>query len=241
MNHLAVAAHEISVAYRSRVALSRANLAVPTGSVYGIVGPNGAGKSTLLNGILGLIPTLAGEVTFFGQPLDKARSQLGYMPQRSSVDWDFPTTVKDVVLMGTYQRLRWFQRPGKAEHAVAEKAMERTGVAELAERQIGQLSGGQRQRVFLARTLAQEAEVLFLDEPFAGVDVRTEAAIIEVLHGLRDDGKTVVMVHHDLMTIPQYCTHVALLNGTVLHQGRVSEVFTDENIHETFGGGRESA
>ena len=235
MTELAVSARNVTVAYRNRLALSRADLFVPAWSVFGIVGPNGAGKSTLLNGMLGLIPTLAGEVTFFGKPLARARKLIGYMPQNTSVDWDFPTTVKDVVLMGTYQRLGWFRRPGQAEKEIAVQAMERTGVAALANRQIGQLSGGQRQRVFLARTLAQQSEVLFLDEPFAGVDARTQDAIIDVLHGLRDDGKTIVMVHHDLRTIPDYCSHVALLNQTVLAQGSVAETFTDAAVTETFG------
>ncbi|MFC0582531.1 metal ABC transporter ATP-binding protein [Micrococcoides hystricis] len=230
----AVTVRDLSVAYRNNVALQHANLSVPTGSVFGIVGPNGAGKSTLLNGILGLIPTLHGSVKFFDQPLRRVRKRVGYMPQNTSVDWDFPTTVKDVVLMGTYQRLGWFRRPGSAEKDIAGAAMERTGVADLAKRQIGQLSGGQRQRVFLARTLAQEADIVLLDEPFAGVDARTQAAIIDVLHGLRDEGKTVVMVHHDLGTIPQYCDHVALLNGTVLAAGPVETTFTDANVTQTF-------
>lgn len=230
----AVTVTDLSVAYRNTVALKHANLTVPLGSVFGIVGPNGAGKSTLLNGMLGLIPTLHGSVRFFDQPLQKVRKRVGYMPQNTSVDWDFPTTVKDVVLMGTYQRLGWFRRPGSTEREIAASAMERTGVANLAQRQIGQLSGGQRQRVFLARTLAQQADVVLLDEPFAGVDARTQAAIIEVLHGLRDDGKTVVMVHHDLATIPQYCDHVALLNGTVLAAGPVDSTFTDANVTRAF-------
>ncbi len=230
----AVTVADLSIAYRNNVALRHANLSVPAGSVFGIVGPNGAGKSTMLNGMLGLLPVLHGHIRFFGEPLRKVRARVGYMPQNTSVDWDFPTTVRDVVLMGTYQRLGWFRRPGSAEKDIALAAMERTGVADLAKRQIGQLSGGQRQRVFLARTLAQQADVVLLDEPFAGVDARTQAAIIDVLHGLRDEGATVVMVHHDLGTIPQYCDHVALLNGTVLAAGPVAQTFTEENIALTF-------
>lgn len=230
----AVTVTDLSIAYRNNVALRHAHLRVPPGSVFGIVGPNGAGKSTMLNGILGLIPVLHGDVRFFGEPLHKTRERVGYMPQNTSVDWDFPTTVRDVVLMGTYQRLGWFRRPGSAEKELAFAAMERTGVADLASRQIGQLSGGQRQRVFLARTLAQQADIVLLDEPFAGVDARTQTAIVDVLRGLRDEGKTVVMVHHDLGTIPDYCDYVALLNGTVLAAGPVESTFTDENIALTF-------
>lgn len=230
----AVTVTDLSIAYRNTVALRHAHLSVPTGSVYGIVGPNGAGKSTMLNGILGLLPVLHGTVRFFGEPLRKVRHRVGYMPQNTSVDWDFPTTVRDVVLMGTYQRLGWFRRPGSTEKDIALAAMERTGVADLAKRQIGQLSGGQRQRVFLARTLAQQADIVLLDEPFAGVDARTQAAIIDVLHGLRDEGGTVVMVHHDLGTIPDYCDHVALLNGTVLAAGPVEQAFTEQNIALAF-------
>ncbi len=200
----------------------------------GIVGPNGAGKSTLMKAMLGLEKPLAGRVEFFGQPLAAVRQRIGYMPQSTAVDWDFPTTVRDVVEMGTYGSLGWLKRPGKKERARAMTALEHTGIADLAPRQIGELSGGQRQRVFLARTLVQEPDLLFMDEPFQGVDAKSQEAIVSVLHTLREAGKTVVIVHHDLKTVSHYCDDVTLLNRTIIASGPVAEVFTEENIDETY-------
>ncbi|MBO2990051.1 metal ABC transporter ATP-binding protein [Leucobacter tardus] len=200
----------------------------------GIVGPNGAGKSTLIKAMLGLVAPLTGRSEFFGAPLRRVRQRVGYMPQSTSVDWDFPTTVLDVAMMGTYGRLGWIRRPGAAERARAGEALEQTGIADLAVRQIGELSGGQRQRVFLARALAQDPDLFFMDEPFQGVDAKSQGAIVSVLHRLREAGKTVVIVHHDLATVREYCDHVTLLNGRVIASGPVDEVFTTELIRATY-------
>ncbi len=225
----------LAVAYHDVLALSHANLTVKPGVIIGIVGPNGAGKSTLLKGALGLVPILCGKAEFFGSPLSQARDRVGYLPQHSSVDWDFPATVRDVALMGTYQPGRWFGRTSRADRERADQALERVGLAKLANRQIGELSGGQRQRAFLARVLAQNAELYFMDEPFAGVDIASQETITEVLHSLRAEGATIVIVHHDLATIPNLCDEVALIDGTVVADGPVDEVFTRELIDRTYG------
>ncbi|GAB3817731.1 metal ABC transporter ATP-binding protein [Tessaracoccus terricola] len=224
----------LSAAYGTTPVLRDVDLDVPAGVVLGVVGPNGAGKSTLLKAMLGLVPPLAGAVEFFGRPLPQVRGRVGFMPQATTVDWDFPTTVRDVVTMGTYGSLGWLRRPGRAERERARAALEQCGIADLARRQIGELSGGQRQRVFLARSLAAEPDLFLMDEPFAGVDARSQQAIVEVLHGLRAAGRTVVIVHHDLATVPEYCDHVALLNRTVVAGGPVAEVFTPDNVRHAY-------
>lgn len=226
----------ITVAYRTDPVLRAVNLTVPAGVVLGVVGPNGAGKSTLLKAALGLVPTLLGEAKFFGEPLAQVRREVAYMPQAAAVDWDFPATAADVVLMGTYGELRWFARPGTKQRARAAAALEAVGLSHRADSPIGELSGGQRQRVFLARALAQDPQLLLMDEPFAGVDAASQEAIVKVLHQLRAEGKTVALVHHDLATVTQYCDHVLLLNGSVIAAGPVAEVFTAENISRTYGG-----
>ena len=220
----------LSVAYRSEPVLRSVNFRVPAGAVMGIIGPNGAGKSTLIKAMLGLVPTLTGTSSFFGQPLKKVRNRVGYMSQSTSVDWDFPTTVLDVVTMGTYGGLGWLKRPGKTERQRAFVAMEHTEIADLAERQIGELSGGQRQRVFLARALVQAPDIYFMDEPFQGVDAKSQQAIVRVLHSLREQGKTVVLVHHDLATVRDYCDQVTLLNQRVVASGPVGTAFTKDTI-----------
>ncbi|MDZ8173072.1 metal ABC transporter ATP-binding protein [Microbacterium xanthum] len=227
---VACAATNLSVAYHAEPVLRGVDIAVPTGVVMGVVGPNGAGKSTLIKAMLGLVPPLTGSSTFFGEPLAKVRRRVGYMPQSTSVDWDFPTTVVDVVTMGTYGSLGWIRRPGRRERERALAALAQTGMADLAARQIGELSGGQRQRVFLARALVQAPDIFFMDEPFQGVDARSQQAIVRVLHDLRSQGKTVVIVHHDLATVREYCDHVTLLNRRVVASGPVDEVFTAANI-----------
>jgi manganese/zinc/iron transport system ATP- binding protein len=201
-----------------------------------IVGPNGAGKTTFIKSILNLIPRAAGEVQFLGQPYASVRSRIGYVPQRGSVDWDFPATVLDVVLMGTYGKLGWIRRPGRAERAQALEALDQLGLVAFADRQISQLSGGQQQRTFLARALVQEADVYLMDEPFQGVDATTERAIIALLRQLRDEGKTVLVVHHDLQTVPEYFDEVFLLNVRRIASGPCAEVFSEENLRETYGG-----
>ncbi len=224
----------LSVAYRAHPVLRGVDLAVPAGIVMGIVGPNGAGKSTLIKAMLGLVKPLTGTSEFFGQPLARVRRRIGYMPQSTSVDWDFPTTVLDVVTMGTYGSLGWIRRPGRAERARALSALEQTGIPQLASNQIGELSGGQRQRVFLARTLVQAPDIYFMDEPFQGIDAKSQQAIVSVLHTLREQGKTVVIVHHDLATVRDYCDHVTLLNRRVVASGPADESFTRENIRTAY-------
>ena len=231
---LACATKNLSVAYRTAPVLRNVDFEVPRGVVMGIIGPNGAGKSTLIKAMLGLVTPLTGTSHFFGEPLNRVRARIGYMPQSTSVDWDFPTTVLDVVMMGTYGNLGWMRRPGRKEREQAVAALEQTGIAELASRQIGELSGGQRQRVFLARALVQDPDLYFMDEPFQGVDARSQEAIVGVLHRLRGEGKTVVLVHHDLATVNDYCDHVALLNGRLVAAGPTAAIFTKETIRQTY-------
>lgn len=231
---LACSTEHFSVAYRAEPVLRGVNFRVPQGVVMGIVGPNGAGKSTLIKAMLGLVQPLTGTSEFFGQPLARVRSRVGYMPQSTSVDWDFPTTVLDVVTMGTYGSLGWVRRPGKSERFRAIAALEQTGIPDLATRQIGELSGGQRQRVFLARTLVQAPELYFMDEPFQGIDAKSQQAIVAVLHTLREQGRTVVMVHHDLATVRDYCDHVTLLNRRIVASGPAERSFTRENVRTAY-------
>ena len=228
--------HDMTVAYHRRPVLWDVDLQVPEGKLVGVIGPNGAGKTTLIKAVLGLVPLASGKVEIYGQPYEDQRRLVGYVPQRESVDWDFPVTVRDVVLMGTYGRLGWFRRPGKAERQLAEQCLEQVGMASYARRQIRQLSGGQQQRVFLARALAEQAQVYFLDEPFAGVDAATESAIVDLLQSMRSAGKTVFVVHHDLQTVREYFDWVILLNMRLVACGPVVETFTPENMQKTYGG-----
>jgi manganese/zinc/iron transport system ATP- binding protein len=228
--------NDLTVAYRNTPVLWDIDLRVPSGVLMGIIGPNGAGKTTLIKAALGLIPRAAGDVRFFGLPLRQARSRIGYVPQRNSIDWDFPTTALDVVMMGLYGKLGWLRRPDRAARQAALAALEQVGMAHLAERQIGQLSGGQQQRVFLARALVQNADLYFMDEPFAAVDAVTERAIVNLLGALRERGKTVIVVHHDLQTVAEYFDWVTLLNVEVIASGATGSVFTDENIRRAYGG-----
>lgn len=232
----AVEVHDFSVAYRKRPVIWNIDFALPPGRLVGIVGPNGAGKSTLIKGILGLVPAASGWVKIFGEPYQRQRRRVGYVPQRESVDWDFPTNVFDVVLMGRYGHLGLIKRPTAKDKEIAWKCLERVGMTAFARRQIRQLSGGQQQRVFLARALAQDADVYFMDEPFAGVDAATETAILELLGSLRSQGKTVVVVHHDLQTVARYFDWVILLNMRLIACGPTREVFTAENLQKTYGG-----
>lgn len=235
MSRPAVEVHDLTVAYRTVPVLRGVSLVVPSGVLLGVVGPNGAGKSTLLKAILGLIRPVAGTVLIHGQPLAANRLAVAYVPQRGSVDWDFPARVQDVVLMGTYGRLGWVRRPGKVEREMTQAALAQVGMSAFASRQIGELSGGQQQRTFLARALVQRADVYLLDEPFQGVDAVTEAAVVELLRSLRSGGKTVVVVHHDLSTVTDYFDQVALLNGTLVAEGPVSTTFTPANLRATYG------
>jgi manganese/zinc/iron transport system ATP- binding protein len=231
----AVRVEDLTVAYRDKPVLWDIDLTVPQGVLMAVVGPNGAGKTTLLKAILGLVRPVAGTVSVLGQPYAAVRKQVGYVPQRGTVDWDFPTTVMDVVLMGTYGRLGWVRRPGSAERDAATGALERVGMAAFAGRQIRQLSGGQQQRVFLARALVQDAQVYFMDEPFQGVDAVTETAIVDLLRGIRSAGRTVFVVHHDLSTVPEYFDWVTLLNVRKIASGPVPATFTSDNVAATYG------
>lgn len=234
--HHALETHDLSVSYRGKPVLHGVDIAVPPGSLTGVMGPNGAGKSTLLKAIMGVIPVDTGWVKVLGKPLREVIGKVGYVPQRESVDWDFPVTVLDVALMGTYGGLGWFGRPGKAERKRAEEALDQTGIAALAGRQIGELSGGQQQRTFLARALAQQAEVYLMDEPFAGVDASTEKTIVDLLGRMRDAGKTVMVVHHDLQTARRYFDRLLMLNARVVAHGPAEDVFHREILEKTYGG-----
>ncbi|WP_347550933.1 metal ABC transporter ATP-binding protein [Pseudalkalibacillus hwajinpoensis] len=226
----------VTVAYDRKPVLQEVTFTMPEGKLIGVVGPNGAGKSTLIKAILGLIPTASGTVEIYGKPYRTQRKLVGYVPQRGSVDWDFPTNALDVVLMGRYGHIGWFRRPGKKDTAIALQALDKVGMKEYANRQISQLSGGQQQRVFLARALAQDATVYFMDEPFVGVDAATEKAIISLLNELKAQGKTVLVVHHDLQTVKEYFDWTLLLNKRTIALGPTEEVFTIDNLQKTYGG-----
>ena len=232
----AIEVEDLTVAYGERPALWDVDLAVPSRTLMAIVGPNGAGKTTLIRAVLGLVWPSAGRVTVFGRPYAAQRRLVAYVPQRSTVDWDFPTSVLDVVTMGRYGMRGWVRRPGRADRAAALEALEQVSMTEYAGRQISQLSGGQQQRVFLARALVQDARVYLMDEPFQGVDAVTERAIVELLQRLREDGRTVVAVHHDLQTVAEYFDSVTLLNVRRIASGAVADVFNEENLRATYGG-----
>ena len=221
---------DLTVAYRDKPVLWDVDLTVPAGVLMAIVGPNGAGKTTLIKAIQSLLKPAAGQVQVFGEPFEKQRSRVGYVPQRGSVDWDFPTSVLDVVLMGRYGALGWVRRPSQNDRDIAMEALTKVGMEHLAGRQISQLSGGQQQRTFLARALVQQADLYFMDEPFQGVDAKTERAIIDILKELGTAGKTVVVVHHDLQTVSEYFDWVTLLNVRLIASGPVDQVFTEENL-----------
>ncbi|HET9589783.1 MAG TPA: metal ABC transporter ATP-binding protein [Anaerolineales bacterium] len=236
MAEKAIEVTDLTIAYKDKPVLWDVDMDVPAGTLMAIVGPNGAGKTTLIKAILGLVKAAAGQVLVYGKSYAEQRHLVGYVPQRGSVDWDFPTSVLDVVMMGRYGALGWLKRPGATERAAALDALDKVGMKPFAERQISQLSGGQQQRVFLARALVQDAQLYFMDEPFQGVDATTERAIVTLLQELRSAGKTVVVVHHDLQTVPEYFDWVTMLNVRRIASGPVSEVFTEENLRQTYGG-----
>jgi manganese/zinc/iron transport system ATP- binding protein len=225
----------LTVAYGSNPVVASVSVRFQRGAMTAIVGPNGAGKSTLLKAALGLLPRVTGEVTAFGQPVARMMHRIAYVPQRAAVDWDFPARAIDVVLMGMYRQTGLLGRIGQAERAQAQDCLARVGMADFADRQIGALSGGQQQRVFLARALAQGADLYLLDEPFAGVDAATEAAITTVLHALRDEGRSIVAVHHDLATVTRYFDRVLLLNRRAIAEGPVATTFRRAQVAETYG------
>lgn len=228
--------HDLTVSYGAKPVLFGVDFDATPRALTAVVGPNGAGKSTLLKAALGLLPAHSGCVRFFGRPLEESRGRVAYVPQRESVDWDFPASALDVAAMGLYRRIGWFGRVSGKWQKLAKEALDRVGMADFASRQIGELSGGQQQRVFLARALAQDADLLLLDEPFAAVDAATEEAIVGILKGLRDQGKAALVVHHDLTTVPQYFDSVLLINLRVVAAGPVASAFTQENLRRTYGG-----
>jgi manganese/zinc/iron transport system ATP- binding protein len=233
---LAIEINDLTVAYRDQPVLWDIDLSVPEGVLMAIVGPNGAGKSTLIKAVLNLLKPAAGQILVHGRPYQEQRRLVAYVPQRGSVDWDFPTSVLDVVEMGRYGSLGWFRRVGRSERERALAALEQVDMVDYADRQISQLSGGQQQRVFLARALVQDARIYLMDEPFQGVDAKTERAIVTVLQALREAGNTVVAVHHGLQTVAEYFDWVMLLNVRRIAAGPVAEVFTRENLRVTYGG-----
>jgi manganese/zinc/iron transport system ATP- binding protein len=228
--------HDMTVAYHRRPVLWDIDYDAPPGQLVAIVGPNGSGKTTLLRAVLDLVPKVSGDVHVFGRPYREVRHRVAYVPQRESVDWDFPISALQVVCMGLYRKIGWFRPVTRRWREKAREALDRVGMADYAQRQISQLSGGQQQRVFLARALVQEADLYLMDEPFAGVDAATERAIVEILRGLRRDGKTALVVHHDLQTVQEYFDSLLLLNMRLVAAGRVEEVFTADNLRKTYGG-----
>ncbi|MDO8527479.1 MAG: metal ABC transporter ATP-binding protein [Deltaproteobacteria bacterium] len=228
--------HDVTVSYHKRPVLWNVDLEIPEGELIGVIGPNGAGKSTLIKAVMGLLPLSSGWIKIYGKSIDQQRTKVGYVPQRESVDWDFPVTVKDVVMMGRFGKLGLFKRPGRHDHAVVEESLHKVGMMPYAARQISQLSGGQQQRVFLARALAQESDIYLMDEPFVGVDAATERAIILLLKELKKKGKTVLVVNHDLQAAQSYYDSLLMLNMRVVAFGPTREVLTPDLLHKTYGG-----
>lgn len=228
--------YDLTVAYHRKPVIWDVEFNLPKGKLIGIVGPNGAGKSTLLKSVLDLIPKASGRIQVFGEPYRKNRHRVGYVPQRESVDWQFPVSALDVVAMGLYDKIGWCLPVLRRHRNQAIAALERVGIAELADRQISQLSGGQQQRTFLARALVQDADLYLMDEPFAAVDAATERAIVEILRTLKYQDKTAVVIHHDLQSVPEYFDYVVLLNMRVVAHGPVEDTFTPENLQKTYGG-----
>ena len=233
--NIAVQVRDLTVAYDYKPVLWDIDLEIPTGTLVAVVGPNGAGKTTLIKTILGLIKPVSGSVKFNTLDTNKIINKIAYVPQSGSVDWDFPATVLDIVIMGRYGHLGWFKRPGKLEKEMALNTLRTVGMEEYASRQISQLSGGQQQRVFLARALIQQAEIYFMDEPFKGVDAQTEKSIVGLLKELKNQGKTVIVVHHDLQTVKDYFDWVTLINLKIIANGISEDVFNAENIQLTYG------
>lgn len=226
----------LTVSYHHKPVLWDVNFALPQGQIIGVIGPNGSGKTTLLKSIMGLLPVDTGEVKLFGLPLKKVRGRISYVPQRESVDWDFPANIEDVVLMGRYRKDNLFKPLNKRDKEIAKEAMEQVGLLDLAKRPIAQLSGGQQQRVFIARALAQQADLYLMDEPFVGVDAATEDAILKLLTKMRDEGKTVIIVHHDLQTAHSFFDSIVLLRTRLIAAGPKQEVFTTKNLQDAYGG-----
>ena len=226
----------MTVAYHRKPVLWDVDYTAPSGKLVAVVGPNGAGKTTLIKAVMDLVPRVSGVVRIHGEPYRKQRRRVGYVPQRESVDWDFPVCALDVVAMGLYRKIGWCRPVTRKYKRMALAALDRVGMADYAMRQISQLSGGQQQRVFLARALTQDADLYLMDEPFAAVDAATERAIVDILKQLRERGKTALVVHHDLQTVSEYFDHVMLLNMRLVATGPTEEVFTSDNLRKTYGG-----
>lgn len=236
MNPPSLELHDLTVSYAKKPVLYGVDVQVPQGALVGIIGPNGAGKSTMIRAIMGLTPASSGWVQIFGESFEKNRHRVGYVPQREQVDWDFPVNVMDVVLMGRYGRRGWLRRVTKEDKKIAEESLDKVGMLPFRNRQIANLSGGQQQRVFLARALAQQSDLYLMDEPFAGVDATTERAIVTLLQDLQSQGKTILVVHHDLTTAKEYFDHLLLLNMRLVSFGKTEDVFTVEQLQKTYGG-----
>jgi manganese/zinc/iron transport system ATP- binding protein len=236
MNPPALELHDLTVSYAKKPVLYGVDVQVPQGALVGIIGPNGAGKSTMIRAIMGLTPLSGGWVRIFGESFEKNRQRVGYVPQREQVDWDFPVNVMDVVLMGRYGRRGWLRRVTKEDKKIAEESLDKVGMLPFRNRQIANLSGGQQQRVFLARALAQQSDLYLMDEPFAGVDATTERAIMTLLQDLQSQGKTILVVHHDLTTAKEYFDHLLLLNMRLIAFGKTQDAFTVEQLQKTYGG-----
>lgn len=231
----AIEIKHLNVSYYDHLVLNDINLNIPKGVMCAISGPNGAGKTTLVKSILNFIPHLTGSIKINGKDLKKEIDNISYVPQKESVNWQFPTTVSDVVLMGTYRELGWFKRPGKTQKDKANQAMKQLGILDLANKEIASLSGGQQQRVFLARMLCQEADIIFLDEPLVGIDKKSEQIIMNILNQLKEEGKTIIVVHHDLATIEKYFDYLVLVNHKIVSSGYVKDIFTPDNINQAYG------
>ncbi|MFZ1702838.1 MAG: metal ABC transporter ATP-binding protein [Saprospiraceae bacterium] len=225
----------LNVSYDKKNVLTNIYLQIEEANTYGVVGPNGAGKSTLFKAILGLVQYHQGDITVYGQPVENVRKRMAYIPQKDNFDWDFPATVLDIVLMGRYPHKKLFQKLNNEDHHKAFEAMKAMQIDDLSNRQIGRLSGGQQQRVFIARAICQEADIFFLDEPFAGVDVTTEEKIVQLMHQLKQEGKTFILVHHDLTTVEKYFDKIILINQRLIAYGNTKEIFTQENLSHCYG------
>lgn len=236
MSQTALEVHNLTVSYNRKPVLWDVDFKLPQGKIIGIVGPNGSGKTTLLKTIMGLLKPDSGYTEIFGKPLDDVRQRVAYVPQRESVDWDFPASVMDIVLMGRYKKSNLFKRLSHEDKQLATEALEKVNMLAFANRQIAQLSGGQQQRVFIARSLAQQADIYLMDEPFVGVDAATEDSILSLLAEMRKNGKTVIIIHHDLQTAQSYFDWIVLLNTRLVACGLVKEVLTEKNLHEAYGG-----
>ncbi len=234
-----IAVQDATVTYRNgHTALRSASFEIPTGTITALVGVNGSGKSTLFKAIMGFVPVAGGSISVLGGSVQQAlkRNLIAYVPQSEEVDWNFPVLVEDVVMMGRYGRMNFLRQPRRADHQAVNQALERVGMTAFRKRQIGELSGGQRKRVFLARALAQDGRVILLDEPFTGVDVKTEEAIIALLRDLRAEGRVMLVSTHNLGSVPEFCDRAVLVKGTVLSYGRTEDIFTRANLERTFGG-----